>query len=84
VDRSALYDPAAAAKLQVRERPIFSHVVVVNGRAEGTWKRELSKDEVRITLSMFRPLSKTEKERVAAAAKRYGNFLGRKPVVSSA
>lgn len=84
VDRSAIYDPAAAAKLQVRNRPVFSHILVINGRADGTWKRELVKGEVRITMSMFRTLSKTEKARVAAAAKRYGEFLGLKPKVSYA
>jgi len=84
VDRSAIYEPAEAEKIKLRDRPIFGHVVLVNGRAQGTWKRELAKGEVRITVSMFRPLSKMEKARVGAAAKRYGDFLGLKPKVSYA
>lgn len=84
VDRSAIYDPLEAENLQVRNRPIFNNIVVINGRACGTWRRELAKGEVRITLSMFRPLTKTEKTQVAAAAKRYADFLELKPKVSDA
>lgn len=82
-DRSAFYDQTEAKRLELRDRPIFSNVVVIKGRMAGTWRRELSRGQVHITLSLLRPLSKTEKTLVAKAAQRYADFLELKLIVSS-
>ena len=42
----------------------------------GTWKRTFKKGAVVIELAPFRPLTDAEKHAVAAAADRYGEFMG--------
>ena len=73
-DRSAALDPvhAAAAK-----NGIFSPTIVLDGRIVGTWTRRLSRDAVAIALKPFAPLAGARARGVAAAAARYGRFLGR-------
>ena len=73
-DRSAVLDPAQGKLMSING--IFYPVIVVDGRAVGTWKRAFKKGSVVITLSPFAPLEKKELQAIAAAAERYGAFLG--------
>jgi hypothetical protein len=73
-DRSAALDPAHAA---AAKNGIFSPTVVLDGRIVGTWTRRLSRGEVAIALKPFAPLTGARARSVAAAAARYGRFLGR-------
>jgi len=68
-DRSAVIDPSNTQKL------VFSHMVVINGRIAGTWKRTLKKNAVVIESNSFLPLTKAEKEAFTMAARQYGAFL---------
>jgi hypothetical protein len=73
-DRSASLDPAQA-KLTALGNAVFNHVIVIDGRVVGTWKRTLKKETVIITPSLFTPLGQVEEQTVAEAARRYGAFL---------
>jgi hypothetical protein len=73
-DRSAVLDPAQTGVIS--SNGIFYPILVLNGQVVGTWKRVVKKGEVSITLSPFSPLKKKEKHAFAAAAERYGEFLG--------
>jgi len=75
-DRSAIFDTQHNEKLDSRGNFLFNHVVVINGRVVGTWKRTLKKSEVVIELAPFRKLTKVESRAIADAAERYGKFLG--------
>lgn len=77
-DRSAVLDPAHGGI--VSGNGIFYPTIVLDGQVAGTWKRELKKDSVVITLSPFKPLKKKDRQAAAVAAERYGDFLG-KPTV---
>ncbi|HZB46460.1 MAG TPA: crosslink repair DNA glycosylase YcaQ family protein, partial [Pyrinomonadaceae bacterium] len=55
---------------------MLSPIVVVDGQVVGTWKRELKKESVVITPFLFAKLKPAERHAVAAAARRYGEFLG--------
>lgn len=77
-DRSAVLDPAHGGI--VSGNGIFYPTIVLSGQVAGTWKRELKKDSVVITLSPFKPLKKKDRQAAAVAAERYGDFLG-KPTV---
>jgi hypothetical protein len=77
-DRSAVLDPGHGR--DVSGNGIFYPILVLTGQVAGTWKRELKKESVVITLSPFIPLKKKERQAVALAAERYGQFLG-KPAV---
>ena len=80
-DRSAVLDPAHGGV--VSGNGIFYPTIVLDGQVAGTWKRELKKDSVVITLSPFKPLKKKEREAIASAAERYGDFLGRTAVLAN-
>ena len=73
-DRSAALDPAHAAEAR---NGIFRPTIVVDGRIAGTWTRRLERDAVTIALKPFTALTGAPARRVAAAAARYGRFLGR-------
>lgn len=77
-DRSAVLDPVQ--KGVISSNGIFYPTIVVDGRVAGLWKRAIKKESVVITLSPFAPLKKKERQAAAAAAERYGAFLGM-PVV---
>ena len=74
-DRSAVLDPAYTMLAQFGNG-IFNPIVVVDGRVVGTWKRALKRDGVVITQSPFAELGTAATRAVAAAADRYGKFLG--------
>ena len=55
---------------------MFLATVVVDGQVRGTWKKVLRKDVVKITVSAFETLSRTEWNALEEAAQRYGHYLG--------
>jgi hypothetical protein len=69
-DHSAVFD------LSRRFDLVYGHVLVIDGRVVGTWRRTLQKTEVVIQTNTFAPLSKAESRAVVRAADRYGAFLG--------
>jgi len=72
-DRSAVLPPSSA---QRADSTLLNPVVVIDGEVVGTWKRALKKETVVVTPGLFRKLTKAERDAVAAAALRYGEFLG--------
>lgn len=79
-DRSAVLDPAHGGVIS--GNGIFYPVIVLDGQVAGTWKRAFRKGSVVITLSPFVPLKKKARQAVAAAAERYGDFLGMPAVLA--
>ncbi|HZS75392.1 MAG TPA: winged helix DNA-binding domain-containing protein [Ktedonobacteraceae bacterium] len=77
-DRSAVLDPDNVQQTSYGLLP----TIVVAGRIVGTWKREIKKDEVIITLSTFIPLTGAQKAAVVAAAERYSRFVGKRLVIT--
>jgi hypothetical protein len=75
-EHSAILEPA------YRELVVaaFGIVIAIDGQIAGAWKRVVEKDHVRLTLSLFRALTKAEQQALAQAVQRYSAFLG-KPVV---
>jgi hypothetical protein len=76
-DRSAFLDPAF---FEVALHGI-GYSVIIDGRMVGTWKRTLSRNDVRISVSAFAPLSQEQRDAVEVAAERYGRFIGLPSVV---
>ncbi len=68
-DRSAFFDADRASQL------VFSHLIFINGRLMGTWKRTLKRAAVVIETNTFKRLTKAESRTVTAAARQYGEFL---------
>src|SRR3954470_18306533 len=73
IDRRAALDPKHAAAAR---NGISSPIIVVDGRIVGTWTRRVERDAVVIDLKPFaRPTGQAARG-IAAAAARYGRFLG--------
>lgn len=74
-DRGDVLAAEHASKVVPGGNGIFFPIIVVDGQVAGTWKRELTKSGVAITLSPFTPLDVSTRQ-LTAAAQRYGDFLG--------
>lgn len=75
-DRSAVFETAQAATLGSRQNILFHHTILLDGRIAGTWKRGERKGVAVVSPTFFTPPSEAERQAVAAAAERYGRFLG--------
>jgi hypothetical protein len=74
-DRAAVLD-ARHARHHNAGGGMLSPVVVVGGRVAGTWRRTLGRERVTVSLSLFERPGARDQARIAAAAERYGAFLG--------
>jgi hypothetical protein len=74
-DRSAVIDESDMAKFDARGN-VLNNTIILDGRVIGTWKRTLKKDAVILTPTIFPMLNEAETRALAAAANRYGAFLG--------
>jgi hypothetical protein len=61
----------------------FGGTILVNRQMLGNWRRTLSKKSVLVKIAPFRPFTSEERELVAAAADRFGAFLGVPAVVQA-
>ena len=75
-DRSAVLDPAHAAKVVPGGNGMFKPLIVIDGRVVGTWQRTLKKETATISLNPFNTLNTVETQAVAAAAQNYGTYIG--------
>ena len=73
-DRSDLADPETAARLVAMGNSL-THILVLDGRITGTWKRTVRRDALVIEASLFRELTKSQMQALSHAAQRYGAFL---------
>lgn len=76
-DHTGMIDPE---HIEQARNVVFGGVIVMNGQGIGSWKRTFSKQEVIIESAPFRPFTAAERDALAEAAERYGEFLGM-PVV---
>jgi hypothetical protein len=74
-------DPSGAARSLQLDRIPFNHVVVLDGRVAGFWKRTLRSDAVLIEAALHEPFSDPQARALQAAADRHGAFLGRQATV---
>ena len=74
-DRSAIGDERSAALLGALGNAL-AYVIVVDGQLVGSWKRTFRKSAVIIEANVFTTLTPAQDQAVAAAAHRYGAFLG--------
>lgn len=74
-DRSAVLDPLHAKQAAPRGG-MLSATLVLDGQVVGTWKRTLKRDKVVLQVAPFSGPDQTQGHEVAAAASRYGRFIG--------
>ena len=73
-ERAAALDPRHA---EAARNGILGPTILLKGRAAGTWTRRLENGRVAVALTPFAPSGTASARAVAAAAGRYGRFLGR-------
>lgn len=76
-DRGAVLSSELASRADAGHG-IFHPSIVIDGQIAGTWSRELEKDSVAITCRLFAPVDRRQSQAIAAAARRYAEFLGLK------
>ena len=79
-DRRAVLAPEHASRVNAGGG-ILHPVIVSAGRVVGTWRRQARRGGVTVRLAPFAPLPPARRAAVAAAAKRYGAFVGLPVVV---
>ena len=80
-DRGAALE--TAPPLGDRAYAFGSPLVVIDGRARGSWRRTLAGSTARVAVTFWDPVTRDEERAVVAAAQRYGRFLGMTAEVSS-
>lgn len=81
-DRSAVWDARHAGQLDSRGQLLATNTLCIDGQIVGSWKRLLKARVVMIEMHPWRPLAKSEKADLAAAAERYGTYLGKSVLLS--
>lgn len=77
--------PDVFAKLWAAGALPFPHFYMVNGVTAGMWKRELGKGEVQVAIkSPFPGQTAADIAALKSSIKKYGQFLGLKPVIRAA
>jgi hypothetical protein len=61
---------------EIGQQVVFDSLIVIGGRIVGSWRRSFNQGAVVIELAPFAPLSADEDAAIAAAAQRYGGFVG--------
>ncbi|HKE98096.1 MAG TPA: winged helix DNA-binding domain-containing protein [Actinomycetes bacterium] len=69
-------DLSGSARAISGERPVFNHVVVLDGQVAGHWRRTLKSGGVAIEAALYRPPDGDRRRALQAAADRHGAFLG--------
>jgi hypothetical protein len=80
-DRSASLDAEYQPQVVPGGNGIFNPIVVTDGRVTGLWKRAFKKDTVIMTFSSFTSWSEAQTHAIAAAAERYGQFVGKTAII---
>ncbi len=75
-DRGAVFDASYTPLIGGRGDILSASIMVLDGQIIGTWRRDLKKNEVVLTSAPFLALNEAEARAFAAAADRYGTFLG--------
>ncbi len=75
-NRGVALAPDHARRIVPGGNGMFLPTLVVDGRVRGAWKRVIAKGSVAVTASPFEVLGRAETGALAAAAERYGAFLG--------
>jgi hypothetical protein len=75
-DRSLALDDGALRRIVPGGNGVFLPTVVFDGRVVGTWRRVNKPGHVRVSESLFEPLTGARRSELQTAAARYAAFLG--------
>jgi len=73
-DRTAMHNAKNDSQMQ-RTAPFFDNTIIMDGKVAGTWKRELKKAEIKVSLHPFEKLSAAQESKLKKAEKAYIDFM---------
>jgi hypothetical protein len=73
-DRAAMHNGKNEDKMQ-RAAPFFDNTIIIDGQVAGTWKREVKKEDVKVSLYPFDKLTTTQESKLKKAAGAYVAFM---------
>jgi hypothetical protein len=76
-DHAASFDPSRPRLSRTRADvdALQAHIVVLDGRVIGGWRRTVARNRVTVTTDLLVRLTRAEQEALHKAAERYGQFL---------
>jgi hypothetical protein len=74
-DRSALFNPEEITIAKRGGNPLFSHMIVIDGRIAGTWDRVTTNKKPEIKTTFYKAINKRQAKEVAKAINNYLRFL---------
>lgn len=77
-DRSASLSPSFNKEI-ITNNGIFKPALLINGKVEGSWKRNFKKDKVQIELQFCH--ANLPKQEILKASTNYGNFVGMEAII---
>lgn len=75
-NRSLMVEPQYMDRIVPGGNGMFISTLVIKGQVIGSWRREVKKKAVDITINPFRVLKRSESVALTEAAERYGQFHG--------
>ncbi len=69
-----LHDPSVDRSM-LKDKVIFNHIIILDGRVAGHWKRTIKKESVIIEAALYMPFDGARRQALQAAADKHGNFL---------
>ena len=76
-DRDTSFDPSLQRHSGPNDDVLNAHIIVVNGKVIGGWRRTIQKDTVTINANLLLKPDAAEKGALRTVAARYGRFLGK-------
>lgn len=75
-DRSAVLDLEHSAKVAPGFNGVFTPTIVMDGKVEGLWKREIKRSQILVNVTPFISFTNEQKQAIYASFKRYEEFMG--------
>lgn len=74
-DRDLFVESSGAPKQVDARASEYPHLIVIDGRPAGTWKRTVKAGAILLDANLYRPLTRMQARALAKAAERYGTFM---------
>jgi hypothetical protein len=75
-DHSPAFDPSLFTDASTADRVLAGHILVVEGRVMGGWRRLIDKGLVTVEVEPLAPLGAAQEEALQAEVERYAGFIG--------
>jgi hypothetical protein len=74
-DHGPTFDPSIAERLQSRDGVLANHVVVLDGKVIGGWRRTVGTKAATVTIALIARLDRAQRDALELAVARFGRFL---------